>query len=278
MERRASSSDLNHEGMELQELLLCPFDFENFHVWKLRMESALALHDLLGLVTEKESETALKLSNPCAKSKAVAVKKQVQHEKYDAKARALILQTVQDMHLYIVRGSKTAKEAWDALCGAYERWAHKNWFALQHRLYELELREGESMHSHIQTFDTYVQHVSVKGEMDELTKAVILLRSVPHSYNIWVERQAREDKQAITLSYVVDNLLHLAEEQERERSDREHVNDAGSGGSPGRAGGRSFPKKMCFYCNSPGHLLRRCWKRIDDERNRAFNNYNAIEM
>ncbi|XP_024540371.1 uncharacterized protein LOC112349699 [Selaginella moellendorffii] len=90
-------------------LMVGRFGGARFHVWKMRMQMLLVLHDQWGVVSGSEArpgESARK--EDC-----------LEFEKKDARARANILLHLEDRQLMQVWHTTSAKQAWDLLGDMY---------------------------------------------------------------------------------------------------------------------------------------------------------------
>jgi hypothetical protein len=78
----------------------------------------------------------------------------------------------------------TTKDLWDKLGNLYQCKSLVNKIFLRKKLYNLRMRDGDSMVKHFNTFNTVVsQLVSVEIKISNEDKCIILLFSLPYSWD-----------------------------------------------------------------------------------------------
>jgi hypothetical protein len=161
----------------------------------------------------------------------------------------------------------TTKDLWDKLGKLYQSKSLVNKLFLRKKLYNLRMRDGDSVVEHLNAFNTLVsQLVSVEIKILDEDKCISLLCSLPDS---WDSLVVAIDSNTTTLKFdeVVSSLLSEEMRQKnmegqskdelfaRGRSQERNRSKSSSGRSKSK--GRSkFPKKfvkICWRCGKEGH-------------------------
>lgn len=117
------------------------FNGQSFELWKLNTEDLLVDKDQWIMV------------DPSTKPTRVSDE---EWKKLDQKAKSTIQLCVSDSVLLNVSGEATAKALWDMLGTLYQSKSLVNKLFLQKKLYNLRMKDGNSMTEHLNAFNTMV--------------------------------------------------------------------------------------------------------------------------
>ena len=103
-------------------------------------------------------------------------------KKLDRKAKSKIRPCLLDSVLLNVSEEAKTKDLWDKLGKLYRSKFLVNKLFLRKKLYNLRMRDGDSVAEHLNTFNTVVsQLVSIEIKISNEDKCIILLCSLPDS-------------------------------------------------------------------------------------------------
>jgi hypothetical protein len=128
-------------------------------------------------------------------------------EKLDQKEKSTIWLCLSDSVLLNVSGEATTKELWDKLGDLYQSKSLVNKLFLWKKLYNLRMKDGDSVTEHLNAFNTVVsQLLSIDINIYDEDKCISLLFSLPDS---WDSLVVAIGSNATTLSFddVVSSLL-----------------------------------------------------------------------
>ena len=145
------------------------FNGQSFELWKLKMEDLLVDKDQWIMV------------DPGTKPTRVTDE---EWKKLDRKAKSTIRLCVSDSVLLNVSGEATAKALWDKLGTLYQSKSLVNKLFLRKKLYNLRMKDGDSVTEHLNAFNTVVsQLLSVDIKISDEDKCISLLCSLPDSWD-----------------------------------------------------------------------------------------------
>ena len=105
-------------------------------------------------------------------------------KKLDRKAKSTMRLCVSDSVLLNVSGEPTAKALWDKLGTLYQSKSLVNKLFLRKKLYNLRMKDGDSVTEHLNAFNTVVsQLLSVDIKILDEDKYISLLCSLPDSWD-----------------------------------------------------------------------------------------------
>ena len=105
-------------------------------------------------------------------------------KKLDQKAKSIIRLCVSGSVLLNVSVEATAKALWDKLGTLYQSKSLMNKLFLQKKLYNLRMKDGDSVTEHLNAFNTVVsQLLSVDIKISDEDKCISLLCSLPNSWD-----------------------------------------------------------------------------------------------
>ncbi|MCO5611648.1 hypothetical protein L7F22_065902 [Adiantum nelumboides] len=118
------------------------------------------------------------------KERKDGVYKDDQWEELDARARATICLHLGKSIFFIIMDKTTAFELWDSLCSAWDGKSASNKVFLMKKLMRLSMKEGSSVSSHLNEFNSLYLQLTLKGlNFDDEMKAIFLLCSLPASWD-----------------------------------------------------------------------------------------------
>ena len=242
------------------------FSGQNFGLWKVQIESLLIKQDL---------QPAL-----LGKTKGKGSLSDEEWEKLDLKARATIFLALSSNVLFNVSTEKTTKELVEKLSSLYEIPSASNKVFIMKKLYNLKMKEGGVMLNHLNEFNTLAsQLISVGIPLDDEIKAILLLRSLPNSWegvvmavstSIAAKNKLKFDEVAATLlsedmrrkhheSSSSDALTVVSTDnrgRSHERGRNNNNNGRGRSNHHSKSRGRNG---TCWFCGKPGHTKKQCW-------------------
>jgi hypothetical protein len=180
------------------------FNGQNYQLWKMQMEYYLYQKDLflpLGGI-EKKSTTM----------------KDEEWEVLDRKALGMIRLSLEASMDFNISKEKTTKELMDTLDKLYEKTSTSNKVFLMKRLFNMNMSEGGSVADHLNEFNTVTNQLSsVKVDFDDEVRALLILFSLPESWNGLVMAVSNSVSGSNTLKFddVVGVILCDGKEQVR---------------------------------------------------------------
>lgn len=199
----------------------------SFTLWKIKMHAVLVQNSYHKALTGE---------------KPIDMKDELWKE-IDEQARSLIHLHLTDEILRQVIEEKTAKELWDKLEALHLENIRSNKLLKKQCLYSLRMKEEGTtcLTSHINEFESIVTDLENLDELiDDETKAFLLLRTLPSSYEDFIDAFVC-GRDTISLDEVKSSLLKNSSEsssQFRSRSRKRHV--------------------VCWNCGKIGHIRRNC--------------------
>jgi hypothetical protein len=146
------------------------FNDQNYQLWKMQMEDYLYHKDLfltLGGVAKK-----------------MTIMKDEEWEIVDRKALGTIRLSLVALVAFNISKEKTTKALMDALAKLYEKPSTSNKVFLMKRLFNMKMSKGGSVADHLNNFNTVTNQLSsIKVDFDDEVKALIILFSLPESWN-----------------------------------------------------------------------------------------------
>ena len=121
------------------------FNGQSFKLWKLKMEDLLVNKDQW-IVVDPGTKPTTMLNEDL--------------KKLDRKAKSTIRLCVSDYVLFNVFGEATTKNLWEKLGNLYQSKSLVNKLFLQKKLYNLRMKDGDSVTEHLNAFNTVVSQLS----------------------------------------------------------------------------------------------------------------------
>jgi hypothetical protein len=237
------------------------FNSQNYQLWKMQMEDYLYQKDLF-----------LPLSGVAKKPVAM---KDEEWEILDRKALGTIRLSLAASVAFNISKEKTTKGLMDALAKLYEKPSASNKVFLMKRLFNMKMSEGGSVVDHLNEFNTVTNQLSsVKVDFDDEVRALLILCSLPESWNGLVMAISNSVSGSNTLKFDDVVGVILSEEMRRKSTgetsgnalnmeNRGRQKDRGKG-SENRKNSRKgryksrLGKIECWNCGKKGHLKKDC--------------------
>ena len=179
---------------------------DNYYAWKFDMKMSLIGRDIWDIVTGDE------ILEENATEKEVRI-----FRKRENQALSMIcLNVSQEIKIY-VRSAKTSKEAWNILENHFEEKTLSKKIMYRRQLYNEKVTDDNSdMSQHINKIKTIAEHLeSLDDRVSEKDLVMILLSSLPSSYNNLITTLESLDEERLTWDYLRDRILT---EYERKKS------------------------------------------------------------
>src|ERR1700722_55849 len=229
----------------------------NFNSWKFRLTMILMDRGLWEYVDGSQvAPTVTAFMSAEAKAKADEWKKK------DNCALAQIALTVGNSELIHIKGAQTSREAWLKLCKVYEAKGLAAKIFLRRKFFNMKLKEGDSMQSHINYVRELADQLDAIGApVTDEDIAMTLLCSLPEQYDPLIVALEARPSAELTSDFVGSRLL--GEEKRKQESFNVKVN-AGSESafiSNNQSSGMKFTNKakFCAFCKKFRHTEDACY-------------------
>ena len=168
--------------------------------------------------------------------------------------------------------AKNAKELWNRIAEVYSKGGAQAEMIKMRELVSLRLSEGGSVVHHVGQFKTLAYELNCMGrKLDEQFLCILLMNSLPPSYDVLVTNLESMETNDLTLEKVMQKLQ--LEEQKRVAKKKDGSETDGSEkdgrGSAFMAGDKTKRKKRrpkqdprkdpCDNCGKTGHWKKDCW-------------------
>ncbi|MCO5611719.1 hypothetical protein L7F22_065977 [Adiantum nelumboides] len=118
------------------------------------------------------------------KERKVGVYNDDQWKELDVRARATICLHLGESVFFTIMDKTIAFELWDSLCSAWDGESASNKVFLIKKLMRLSMKEGSSVSSHLNEFNSLYSQLTSKGlNFNDEMKAIFLLFSLPASWD-----------------------------------------------------------------------------------------------
>jgi hypothetical protein len=241
------------------------FNGKRFELWKLKMEDLLVDRDQWIAVDPGTAPTGTSADD---------------WKKMDRKAKSTIRLCLSDSVLLNVSEEATAKDLWEKLGKLYQSKSLVNKLFLRKKLYNLRMRDGDSVAEHLNAFNTVVsQLVSVDIKISDEDKCISLLCSLPDSWDSLVVAIG-SNTTSLKFEEVVSSLL--SEEMRRKnmeghstdtlfargRSQERNKSNFSSGRSKSKGRSKSPGKfgRVCWRCGKEGHYKKQCRSKVEKKK------------
>ncbi|MCO5602142.1 hypothetical protein L7F22_056270 [Adiantum nelumboides] len=155
-------------SLEKEDFYIRKTDGSNFTIWKQCMMDVLVNKGLAAPLKEPKE----------------GVYKDDQWEELDARARAIIRLHLGEPIFFTIMDKTIAFELWDSLCSAWDGKNASNKVFLMKKLMRLSMKEGSSVSSHLNEFNSLYSQLTSKGlKFNDEMKAIFLLCSLLASWD-----------------------------------------------------------------------------------------------
>jgi hypothetical protein len=222
------------------------FNGKIFELWKLKMEDLLVERDQWIAVDPSTAPIGNSIDD---------------WKKMDQKAKRTIRLCLSDSVLLNVSKEATAKDLWEKLGKLYQYKSLVNKLFLRKKLYNLRMRDGDSVAKNLNAFNTVVsQLVYVEIKIPYEDKCISLLCSLP---NLWDSLVVAIGSNTNSLKFeeVVSSLL--SEEMRRKNMEGHNTYALfarGRSQERNRSNFSSGISKSKGRSKSPGKFVRVCWR------------------
>ena len=251
------------------------FDGTNFAIWKEQIQDVLIQKGQLDPIFER----------PEGMSDA-------EWTKLDAKAKSTICLHLAESVYFTIVGEKTAKDVWDKLAFDYENKSAMNKVFLMKKLFDLRMKEGGTISSHVNDFNIIFTQLTTQGlEFDMEVKCIFLLCSLPSSWDTFctaisnsapatglvyndvlgslfteeIRRKSLDDKKDGT-TYVATHRQRGCTHNHAESKDRKSSRSKSRG---------SMRNIECYHCHKKGHVKKDC---LSGKKRRTSNQKTIVRL
>jgi hypothetical protein len=128
--------------------------------------------------------------------------------KMDRVARATIRMHLSESVYYTVQSCTTVKELWETLSDTYEKKVAATKIYLIRHLYNLRMKESDSITAHLNDYEGIISQLSAQGMMiDDDLKALLLMSSLPPSWETFVMTVCNASATAEKYSETTSSIL-----------------------------------------------------------------------
>ncbi len=234
-------SSFQMESLKIME----KFDGGNFHLWKFKMRMMFFKHRLWKFVDRSAT-----LSNE-------EVTRANYNEK-ETKTFALLCEHLTDAQFAYIQYCDNVRSAWEAFCGVHEAKTIGNKLFLRRRFFTIKMQEGDDMLVHINTVKALADQLrSIEVNIMDEDVYMVLLMSLPPSFDNLVTSLELMSTKDVDLQFIVARLLH-------EMSKRKECESFETTALVNKI--HKSNEKLCFYCKKPGHFVKNCLKKKNDEK------------
>ena len=183
---------------------------DNYYAWKFDMKMSLIGRDVWDIVTGDE-----------ILEEGATQKEERSFRKRENQALSMIcLNVSQEIKIY-VRSAKSSKEAWDILANHFEEKTLSKKIMYRRQLYNEKVSDDKSdMIQHINKIKTIAENLeALDDRVSEKDLVMILLSSLPSSYNNLITTLESLDEERLTWDYLRDRILTEFERKKETRSE-----------------------------------------------------------
>ncbi|GJY45241.1 retrovirus-related pol polyprotein from transposon TNT 1-94 [Tanacetum coccineum] len=236
------------------------FDGSNdFGLWRMKMRCLLIQHGW---------EAAL---DPFPKTMSDAKKTAALKTDVYKKAHSALLMCLDNKVLREVNKEDFAAGVWLKLETLYMTKSLANKLYLKKKLFTFYMDSGKKLSEHIDEFNKLVGDLAnIDVEIDDEDQALMLLTSLPSSYDNFVETLLY-GRESLTLEDVLSSLNSRELKKRTDAKDdgdglyvrgrSDHRGNQGRGSSRSKSKGKGTYKLKCYICYSEDHLKKDCPKR-----------------
>ena len=242
--------DLNESSTKIDKLT-----YDNYYVWKQKIELVLALKDLDDHIGSERPEDEALLK---------------QWLKKDRKVRAIICLTLSDELLESVRHVNSATESWSVIQNIFERHTLLNKLSARRKFYTAAMSENETVLefcNRLRQLASTLQSMNVSIEDSELAMALLCGLPEPYQPHITALDAIGTEEDQLEFEHVKSRVMQ-EEERMKQRTaeslskskDRALVSSSTSNCSNCNMVNQKN-KLKCNHCGLRGHSTENCWKK-----------------
>jgi hypothetical protein len=175
---------------------------------------------------------------------------------------------------YTVQACTTANKLWKTLLDTYKKKVAATKIYLIQRLYNLRMKESDSITAHLNDYEGIISQLSAQGmTIDDELKALLLMSTLPPSRETFVTTVCNASTAAVKYSETMSSIL--SEDARRKTFVQNSASEAytiQSTGDRQQHRGRSFSRGpnaarnrsksrgsvTCNYCKKPRHVKTEC--------------------
>ncbi|GJX53918.1 retrovirus-related pol polyprotein from transposon TNT 1-94 [Tanacetum coccineum] len=187
------------------------------------------------------------------------------------KAYSVLLLCLDNKVLREVNKEDSAADVWLKLESLYMTKSLANKLYLKKKLFTFYMDSGKKLSEHIDEFNKLVGDLAnIDVEIDDEDQALMLLTSLPSSYDNFVETLLY-GRESLTLEDVLSSLNSRELKKRTDAKDdgdglyvrgrSDHRGNQGRGSSRSKSKGKGTYKLKCYICYSEDHLKKDCPKR-----------------
>lgn len=226
------------------------FDGTNFNNWRFRIEMALDEKDLSKYIKDSLIDIITAATDTATHDKI---------KKDEKICKNIIVQSVHDSQLEIIKGKISAKDMIDSLAGIYERKSISSQLTTRRQLLTMKYSESDDISEHFLNFDRKIRDLKSSGaKIEDLDMVCHLLITLPKSYDNLVTAIETMDQSKITLDFVKSRLLD-------EQNKRKSVISSGKVVSAAM-----HTNVTCYGCGQVGHIKSQCMNKKKTKGKQKF--------
>ena len=186
--------------------------------------------------------------------------------------------------VYLIAQCNTSTEIWQSLHEHFEQSNSSSMYHLLSRMFDLQLKEGDDLQSHLKTFTELCQELeAIELEIPEPIKVTALLKSLPSSFTMLrTSLQMKGDD--LRLNEVIQALTTEDQQRQGKRTQNNDYTESAMRLNRGRGRG-NFPRRYntnrrgswqndrgnsssqfsgnCYNCGKFGHMAVHCRKTVN---------------
>jgi hypothetical protein len=224
------------------------------------MEMILAEKDLWDIVEGTEKA-------PSSESDEKDISKFKKHERV---AFRILCTHMVDAQIQHVKSCKGAAEAWKTLCGIHETKGLANVLFLRCKFFTMKMQELNELLQHINKVKILADQLeALDMPVTEGDIVMTILESLPSSFENLIVAMETKDIKEVTLIYVTSRLMHEVTRKEHQNVAMDNAALVAYHKNGGESNHARGDPPLCFNCGKLGHYARNCWKRKDNNREKA---------
>jgi hypothetical protein len=165
-----------------------------------------------------------------------------------------------DAQLAHIQYCENVKSAWKTLCDVQEAKIIGNKLFFR-RFFTIKMQKGEDLLVHINMVKALADQLhSIEVKIEDEDVYMVIFMSLPPSFDNLVTSLESMSTKDVDLQFIVVRLLH----EVSKRKESENMKNVALLNKTHKAN-----EKLYFYCKKPGHFVRNCLKKNNDEKEKA---------